>query len=180
LQSETIDNQAAIDAIQESKNRVASMALIHQKLYQGENLASIEMRNYFKTLGAAVLDGFGDKAKGIDFEVQMDKLELDVDSAIPIGLITSELLTNSMKYAFPDRKGKISIKLSKGENNLFELQVKDNGVGQIENAGKKSQKGFGSMLVQLLTAQLGGKIDVSTKNGRATIVQFPQQLKSVV
>ncbi|MEZ4930855.1 MAG: sensor histidine kinase [Saprospiraceae bacterium] len=178
LQSESITDKSALDAVQESKNRVASMALIHQKLYQGENLAAIEMRDYFETIGKAIKDSFGEKAENVSLEVNMPEIELDVDTAIPIGLITNELITNSLKHAFPDRHdGKISITLNQEKNGLFTLQIADN--GHSENGSEtKKEKGFGTLLVQLLTAQLGGKLEKSNESGTATMIQFYRQEKS--
>lgn len=181
IQSESIEDVAAFDAIQESKNRVTSMSLIHQKLYMGENLASVEMRNYFKTMGSAILEGFGSKADHIDLEVDMQEIELDVDAAIPVGLITNELITNSVKYAFPENKsGKIKISLEQLDNHEFKLVIADDGTPTQGKEKSKEGTGFGSLLVQLLTAQLGGNIDVSTNEGTAAIIHFPPQIKSAV
>ncbi|MCB0663763.1 MAG: sensor histidine kinase, partial [Saprospiraceae bacterium] len=179
LQSESISDKTALDAVQESKNRVASMALIHQKLYQGDNLAAIEMRDYFETIGKAIKDSFGEKAKNISFVVDMSTIELDVDTAIPIGLITNELVTNSLKHAFPDStEGQISIQLKKGDNGLLQLQIEDNGQPKPAHQDQQSSGGFGTLLIQLLTTQLGGNLHKSTEGGTSTIIEFPIQEKS--
>ena len=180
LQSESISNKSAFDAIQESKNRVSSMALLHQKLYQGENLAAIEMRDYFETIGKTIIDSFGEKAENVALKIDMSELELDVDTAVPIGLITNELITNSLKYAFPNKqKGQISITLTSEENGLLKLNIADNGQATQKEASSKKSKGFGTLLIQLLTTQLGGKLETSTAAGTSTIIQFPLQQKSV-
>ena len=172
LQSKTINDPSALDAVQESRNRVGSMALIHQKLYQGENLAAIEMRDYFETIGSTIINSFGAKAQGVELEVNMPEIELDVDTAIPIGLITNELITNSLKYAFQEKEGgKIFISMKKKEDNLIHLQIADNGIHQpigISEGGT----GFGTMLINLLTTQLGGELEQSTTQGTATIIKF--------
>jgi len=180
LQSESIDDPTAFDAVQESKNRVASMALIHQKLYQRDNLAAIEMRDYFETIGNAIIDSFGERAKRVALEIDMPELELDVDTAVPIGLITNELVTNSLKHAFPnDNHGRIFISLKKlGQDNL-ELIIADNGQS-VENQVKEADSGgFGSLLINLLTTQLGGQIDKQTEEGMSTIISFKLPEKSV-
>lgn len=180
LQSESISNKSAFDAIQESKNRVSSMALLHQKLYQGENLAAIEMRDYFETIGKTIIDSFGEKAENIALKIDMSELELDVDTAVPIGLITNELITNSLKYAFPNKqKGQISITLTTEENGLLKLNIADNGQATQEESSSKKNQGFGTLLIQLLTTQLGGRLETSTTAGTSTIIQFPLQQKSV-
>ena len=179
LQSESIQDPSAWDAVQESKNRVNSMALLHQKLYQGENLAAIEMRDYFETIGKTILDSFGEKAEHLSLQVEMPELELDVDTAVPIGLITNELVTNSIKHAFPGReKGKISIALSTDENDMLQLHISDNGQANANEGVSKDGGGFGTLLVQLLTAQLGGQLEKSTEEGTAITIRFPRQEKS--
>lgn len=180
LQSNSITDPTALDAVQESRNRVASMAMIHQKLYQGENLAAIEMRDYFETIGKAIIDSFGEKAENISLKVEMKDIELDVDTAVPVGLITNELITNSLKYAFPNnQKGQILITLAQEKNGLLKLHIADDGQGITNESVVKKEKGFGTLLVQLLTTQLRGKLDKSTEKGTSTIIQFPLQKKSV-
>jgi len=179
LQSESISDKSAFDAVQESKNRVASMALLHQKLYQGENLAAIEMRDYFETIGSTIIDSFGKKAENIALDIDMSEIELDVDTAVPIGLITNELITNSIKHAFPDQeKGQIRITLQQGENGLLKLLIADNGHPTAGEAVPKKDSGFGSLLIQLLTTQLGGTLETSTEHGTSTVIRFPLQQKS--
>jgi len=113
LQSAQIEDSATKDAMIASQNRVQSMGIIHQKLYQGTNLGAIEMKDYFVNLSDGILDAFDAEDK-IKIEFAMDELELDVDTAVPIGLIVNELLTNALKYAFPKTNtGKISIQLAK-------------------------------------------------------------------
>jgi two-component sensor histidine kinase len=179
LQSESISDKSAFDAVQESKNRVASMALLHQKLYQGENLAAIEMRDYFETIGSTIIDSFGKKAENIALDIDMSEIELDVDTAVPIGLITNELITNSIKHAFPDQeKGQIRITLQQDENGLLKLLIADNGRPAAGEAVSKKDSGFGSLLIQLLTTQLGGTLKTSTEKGTSTVIRFPLQQKS--
>lgn len=180
LQSESITDKNAYDAVQESKNRVASMAQIHQKLYQGENLAAVEMRDYFETIGEAIIDSFGQNAENISLKIDMSEIELDVDSAIPIGLITNELITNSIKHAFPNnQKGNILITLVQEENGLLKLTVADNGQPSNNKSVVNKDKGFGTLLIQLLTTQLGGNLEKSNQAGTSTMIQFPLQEKSV-
>lgn len=180
LQSESIDDQGAFDAVQESKNRVNSMALLHQKLYQGENLAAIEMRDYFETIGKAIMDSFGEKAENISLVIEMSEIELDVDTAVPIGLITNELITNSIKHAFPNKeKGQILVTLVQEESGLLKLNIADNSQTTRNKSEVKKQQGFGTLLIQLLTTQLGGKLEKSTEIGTSTMIQFPRQEKSV-
>lgn len=179
LQSESIQDPSAWDAVQESKNRVNSMALLHQKLYQRENLAAIEMRDYFESIGKTIMDSFGEKAESVSLHIEMPELELDVDTAVPIGLITNELVTNSIKYAFPGRrKGKISITLTTDENDMLQLHISDNGQANANEGAPKDGGGFGTLLVQLLTAQLGGQLEKLTEEGTAIIIRFPRQEKS--
>ena len=169
LQSAQIEDSATKDAMIASQNRVQSMGIIHQKLYQGENLGSIEMKDYFLNLSEGILDTFNADDK-VKIECAMDNLDLDVDTAVPIGLIVNELLTNALKYAFPEhKKGEISISLEKTENNHLKLKVADNGVGKVKGLAAKGT-GFGSQLVRLLTQQLNGKMTERTEQG--TLIEF--------
>lgn len=173
LQSASIEDPNALEAVRESQSRVRSMALIHQKLYQGENLAAVEMKDYFETMGEAVLHSFGPTARRVSLKVPMDSLEIDVDTAIPLGLIANELMTNSLKYAFPDgRPGALEISLVPEADSHFCLRISDNGVGLDGTSNQPKGTGFGSRLVQLLAVQLNGKVEQQTTGGMATIVRF--------
>ena len=157
LQSAQIEDPATKDAMIASQNRVQSMGIIHQKLYQGENLGSIEMKDYFINLSEGVLDSFNASDK-VKIECAMDNLELDVDTAVPIGLIVNELLTNALKYAFPEQEqGIIKLSLEKESDHNLKLEIRDNGVGKTRGIVPIGT-GFGSQLVKLLTQQLNGKM----------------------
>ncbi|MDC7999507.1 tetratricopeptide repeat protein [Aequorivita todarodis] len=170
LQSAKLEDGASKEAMLASQNRVQSMGIIHQKLYQGENLGSIEMKDYFMNLSEGVLDTFNAEEK-VKIECAMDDLNLDVDTAVPIGLIVNELLTNALKYAFPEGvKGQINISLTQKDNDLL-LEVSDNGVGKTEGLKPKGT-GFGTQLIQLLTQQLNGTISEDSKNGTAVFFNF--------
>lgn len=172
LQSAQIDDQGIKDAMQEGQNRVQSIGIVHQKLYQRDNLAAIEMKDYFLNLSESILDSFGAEDR-VTIECAMDQLEVDIDTAVPLGLIVNELLTNSLKYAYPDgRKGTVSIKLLKSAAGALHLEVADDGVGK-GNAVQGT--GFGSQLISLLTRQLGGTMREDVNNG--THVSFDFNLK---
>tara|TARA_R110000851_G_scaffold207537_3_gene359936 strand:- start:80694 stop:82571 length:1878 start_codon:yes stop_codon:yes gene_type:complete len=170
LQSAKLEDGASKEAMLASQNRVQSMGIIHQKLYQGENLGSIEMKDYFINLGEGVLDTFNAEEK-VKIECAMDDLNLDVDTAVPIGLIVNELLTNALKYAFPEgAKGQINISLIKEDDDLL-LKVTDNGIGKTEGSKPKGT-GFGTQLIQLLTQQLNGTVSEDYNNGTAVLFNF--------
>lgn len=172
LQSAQIDDQGVKDAMQEGQNRVQSIGIVHQKLYQGKNLGAIEMKDYFLNLSESILDSFGAEDR-VKIECAMDQLDVDIDTAVPLGLIVNELLTNTLKYAFPDgQHGKVQIKLNKTQEGNLHLEVSDDGVGK---RGLTQGTGFGTQLVSLLTQQLSGSMREEVKNG--TTIYFDFNLK---
>lgn len=172
LQSSQIDDQSTKDAMQESQNRVNSIGIVHQKLYQGTNLGAIEMKDYLLNLSESILDSFGAEEK-VELELAMETLDLDIDTAVPLGLIINELITNTVKYAFPNGKnGKLTIKLERKANSILQLIVADNGIGK---SGVIQGTGFGGQLISLLTNQLNGTMHEQNDNG--TIVTFDFKLK---
>lgn len=172
LQAAQTDSPSAQAVMQSSQNRVLSMGIIHQKLYQKENLAAIEMKDYFQNLGESILDSFNEAGR-IRIRCDMDALELDVDTAVPIGLIANELITNALKYAFVDMKsGEICVRLvNTNESNGLLFEVKDNGIGKPKNATAKGT-GFGTELVALLVQQLDGKLTLDTREGTTVSINF--------
>ena len=170
LQAARIVDPKILDAIEQSQQRVHSMGMIHQKLYLGEKLATVEMKDYFINLSDYIIHSYG-KNDQVAINLEMDELELDVDMAISIGLIVNELITNSLKYAFPDdRKGIIHLALKK-KADLFVLQVKDNGIGMPTDT-QVNGTGFGTHLVDLLVKQLDGKMILVTNQGTSVRIQF--------
>jgi two-component sensor histidine kinase len=169
LQSSQVKEQSTKDAIQESQNRVNSIGIVHQKLYQGTNLGAIEMKDYVLNLSESILDSFGAEEK-ITLELAMENFDLDIDTAIPLGLIINELITNTIKYAFPNnQKGKLVIKLEKQHDTILHLVVSDNGVGK---SGITHGTGFGGQLISLLTQQLNGTMIEENQNGTTVIFDF--------
>ena len=174
LQSAQLEDSATKDAMIASQHRVQSMGIIHQKLYQGEQLGSIDMKDYFVNLSDGILDTFNAENQ-VKIECAMEQLELDVDTAVPIGLIVNELLTNALKYAFPkNSKGKIEISMSRPNPDVLSLKVVDNGIGKTNGLTPKGT-GFGSQLIKLLTQQLNGHMEENNENG--TSVQFKFKIK---
>ena len=171
LQAEKIKDPKIISAIEESRNRVYSMSMIHQKLYQGLNLSSIGMKEYLIDLSQHISDSYGGDGR-IAFNYDLEEMELDVDSAIPMGLIVNELLTNSFKHAFPDHvKGLINITCRHITENRILLEVGDDGIGLLEFDKEDDQgRGFGTELIDLLIQQLDGSI--MTINGLGTKIRM--------
>lgn len=173
LQSAHIQDPDVQQAMQASQNRVQSMSILHQKLYQGEHLAFIEMKTYFRTLSETVLYSYNETGR-IAIEYPMDEIELDVDTAIPVGLIVNELLTNCLKYAFPAQKtGTVQLSLTDIGHDRLQLQIADDGIGKV--TGIKTQgTGFGTQLVSLLTRQLDGTLHQEVADGTRILIQFPK------
>lgn len=171
LQSAKMDNPDMQEAMLASQNRVQSMGILHQKLYQSEHLAFIEMKNYFQNLCENILDSYNETDR-IKVDIDMKEVDLDIDTAVPLGLIVNELFTNSLKYAFPvGTKGIIKLSLENLADGNFKLKVSDNGVGKTLNASPKGT-GFGTQLVDLLTRQIDGKLVQEVSNGTMISINF--------
>ncbi len=172
LQTAQIKDANIKDAMFQIQSRIESMSMIHQNLYHGKRLTSIGMRTYFIKLADYILDSYGARDR-ITMVYKMKDIELNVDIATPIGLIVNELVTNSLKYAFPGNvEGTITIELEETDS-VLELRVMDNGVGFTEETEVQGT-GFGTQLVKLLTQQLDGKMRL--KNNKGTDIFFEFQL----
>lgn len=171
-QSAYLDNDDALLAIRNSQNRMHAMSLIHQKLYQSDNLAQIDMDWYIKELVDYMQECFGTDRK-IQFELENEPIKLDVAQAVPLGLILNEAISNTIKYAFPEgRKGKvfISFQITDGEN--CELRIADNGVGLPDGFDADSSDSLGMSLMTGLTVQLNGELDMWNDNGLVLRIKF--------
>lgn len=175
LQSAKIDDPEVQDAMLASQNRVQSMGILHQKLYQSEHLAFIEMKNYFQNLCENILDSYNEIDR-IKVDIDMKEVELDIDTAVPVGLIVNELMTNSLKYAFPNgKKGSIKLSLENLDKDNLSLKISDNGIGKSLNTKAKGT-GFGTQLVDLLTRQIDGKLIQEVNNGTIISINFKRQM----
>ena len=160
LQAATLTDTGALAAMRAGQSRVQSIGLLHQKLYREENLAAIRMDDYLTDLATTLLETY--EADGrIHVTVSAPTLDLDVDRAIPLGLIANELLTNSIKYAFPRDHfgadaGAVELTLEQGDERAYVLRVADNGIGH-DGADDPRGTGFGTQLITLLTRQLQGE-----------------------
>ena len=170
-QSHYLKDKAALTAIRDSQHRVNSISLIHQKLYQSENLASIGMVAYIHDLVSHLKDSFD--TGNIIFEIKVDNIDLDVSQAVPIGLILNEAITNAMKYAFKDRaNGKIKIALVHKHEEVFELTVEDNGVGMPEDYDISVSTSLGMTLIRGLSEDLEGEFAIFNNNGTVIKTSF--------
>ncbi|GGD46888.1 hypothetical protein GCM10011514_08630 [Emticicia aquatilis] len=175
LQSAKIEDPEIQDAMLASQNRVQSMGILHQKLYQSEHLAFIEMKNYFQNLCENILDSYNETER-IEVDIEMNEIELDVDTAVPVGLIVNELLTNSLKYAFPNgKKGTIKLSLENIDKDNLSLKISDNGIGKSLDTKAKGT-GFGTQLVDLLTRQIDGKLVQEINDGTMISINFKRQI----
>ncbi len=173
LQSDYVEDPAALDAVTEGRNRVQSMGLIHQKLYTGENLAAVDMEDYIQELTDHLLASFGVSHR-IQVSTSVQVPALDVDSAIPLGLIINELVTNALKHAFPaDRQhGVVFIRLWIDEKQQLCLEVADDGEGVMQANGDVSSTSFGTDLIRLLSKKLKGTMEQRTSGGFKTLIRF--------
>ncbi|MEJ2629378.1 MAG: sensor histidine kinase, partial [bacterium] len=173
LQSNKIENQSCLFALQVSMRRINSMALIHEKLYRSENLSSINFTDYIKSLAQHLLKSYDNKGKHIELKFNLDKIFLGIDTAIPCGLILNELITNSLKHAFlKNRKGKISISFTRLKNKTYTLRVSDNGVGIAESIDYLHNDSLGLTLIRTLADQIEGEAIFENKNGTVCTLNF--------
>jgi len=165
LQSRYITDETTRSAFVESQNRVRAMALVHEKLYQSTDLSKIDLSNYLTYLGNSLFQFFGIKGKGIMLTMDIRDISLATDTAIPLGLMINELISNSLKYAFPDgRKGEVSVTVYRQAHTLTIL-FKDNGVGIPADLDWRNTKSLGLRLVISLVEQLDGTIELDRSAG---------------
>ncbi|KAF3889167.1 MULTISPECIES: sensor histidine kinase [Nostocales] len=174
LQSEYIKDKDDLEIFQQSQMRIESMALIHQKLYQSQDLARIDFGEYIRDLVASLFSSYEVNTNVISLTVNVERVLLSLDAAIPCGLIITELVSNSLKYAFPKSKtGEISIELQVENNNVLNLKVRDNGIGLPKKFDLKNTTSLGLQLVDALTNQLSGNIKIKSADGVEVEIVFP-------
>ena len=173
LQSKYIKDKAALEVFKESQRRARSMALIHKMLYQSVDLKCINFGEYIETLTEEL---FRTYATGDNIHLKMDvgDILLDTNTAVPLGLIVNELVSNSLKHAFPDnRVGRISVEFNK--NNQYNFSVSDNGVGLPADFDYRKANSLGMRLVNTLVDQIHATMIVHQENGTCFKIKFSEE-----
>ncbi|WP_316847151.1 histidine kinase dimerization/phosphoacceptor domain -containing protein [Pedobacter psychrodurus] len=171
-QSYYLEDLSAIEAIKESQHRLKSIALIHQKLYQTENLATINIQPYIVELVEYLKESLNDD-KMISFELNILNLELDISKAVPLGLIINEAITNIFKYAYPNiRGGKVIITLKECKEDHYQLFIKDNGIGLPADFDYEQSNTLGIILMKGLSAQIDGIFTMENNDGVSLSLTF--------
>jgi two-component sensor histidine kinase len=174
LQMSYIRDKKAIELFKESKNRVYSMALIHEKLYQSDSLAKIDLPEYVRGLATNLFLSYGVSERLIKPVISVESVPLDIDRLIPFALIVTELISNSLKHAFPDLSereevtGEVRIELGRGPNDKLLLTVSDNGVGLPAGLEIMKSGSLGLKLVNVLVRQLRGTMEQGSGPGTGT------------
>ncbi|WP_052402912.1 sensor histidine kinase [Methanococcoides methylutens] len=174
LCSMEFDDSSVVQAFMESRSRVMSMSLIHEELYQSTDMESINFADYIQKLSAELISSYS-LDKDIELELRVEDIFLSMDTAIPLGIIINELVTNSLKHAFEGMSGKICIDLKHGDENKFILFVSDNGVGFPEGIDYKKSTSLGLQLLKTLVDQIGGTIDMDRNCGTAFTIIFNEK-----
>ena len=169
LQENTLEGKAKEELIK-SKSRIMSISLVHEMLYQHENFESIEFIPYMKRLSDLLFGMYGNE-KGISVNIGSDVASLPLTAMVQLGIMVNELLTNSIKYAFEEEKGKIDISLNKDEN-AYLLTYSDNGIGNENPETLLNSKSLGVKLIYLTTKQLKGSLKISSPKGLKYEMRF--------
>ena len=176
LQSDTLEDPEILRVFRNSTDRIRSMALVHENLYQSGDLARINGINYIHKLVEYFFDTYGDLAENVIPHIRVDvpSLLLDMDTAIPLGLILTELLANALKHAFPLAKtGEIHVHAYLAPAGNLILEVRDNGIGFPRDFDIRESKSLGMQLVTLLTQQVKGSLEVKGGNGTTVTLTIP-------
>ena len=173
LQANSIEDDQTKEILKESQNRVYAMSAIHETLHGSENLSEIDLKKYLYKISTAVFQSSSVNPKKVRLINDIEEMPISINQASPIGLIINELISNSLKYAFPDdRKGEINVSVKKRDNQL-ELVLEDNGVGLPDGFDWKNSSTLGLKLVRtLIENQLDGSIDMESKNGTKFTIKF--------
>jgi len=169
MQARKVTDVDTKEALNSSRTRVQSMSLLHQNLYQGEEITEVNVSDYIEEMVKTIVNTYNVN-DNIELNLDIENLDLDVDVLMPLGLVANELICNALKYAFVGRdKGKLDISLeSQGDTIIF--RVKDDGVGLAEDSLPVKKESLGARLINLFTERLGGKLDVKGSNGTEVII----------
>jgi two-component sensor histidine kinase len=174
LQSITIDDKKTLQMFKDIQNRIRSIALVHEKLYQSKDLSNVNLKEYIADLIHALLISYEGRKRRVSLKADVDNIFLSLDTVTPCGMIISELVSNSLKYAFPDEsKGEIIIGFHLTDDGEVNLRISDNGIGLPEGLDFRNAKSLGFKLICKLTEdQLKGTVELEDRKGTAFLVKF--------
>ena len=172
LQATYVTSKESVQLFRESENRIKSMTIIHNKLYNSKNYERIDFGDYVKTLIDNLFLSYGVSKADIRTKIDVRNVKLNIDTAIPCGLIINELVSNSLKHAFRDGKGSMNIKLQSDEERQFTLTVEDDGPGLPNDFNFLTSNTLGMKLVHLLSSQIGGSIQFESNDGTKYVMKF--------
>jgi len=175
LQANASKDEGVRSQLRESRDRVKSMALIHEKLYQAGASRRIDFSAYLRDLVMQLRHSYVERTERVRVETDLDECELDMDLSVPCGMIVNELLTNSLKHAFPgDREGSITVSLRRGEGGTILLRVSDDGVGMPPDLDREEPSTLGLRIMKMLVRQVGGTLELEAKAGTSTLLTFQE------
>ena len=180
LQADKFEDEKVREAFREAQNRVISMALIHEELYKGEGTDTLDFSAYLRELAESLFQTYRLSSKNVSLCMNLEENAFfDMDTAVPLGIIVNELISNSLKYAFTEKhQGVIQIKLCREEmtnemhNSLFSLTVSDNGKGLPENLEVACIESLGLQLVSTLVDQIDGELELKREQGTEFRITF--------
>jgi PAS domain S-box-containing protein len=176
LQSNVLQDERLLAILRESRDRVRTMALIHEKLYQSSDLARIEFKQHIRDLALMVFRSYSPSSNAIKLDVQVDDVSLAIETAVPLSFILNEIVSNCLKHAFPEgREGRITIQFLQDAHGRFHLVVSDNGVGLPADFSLVDSGSLGLRLVQILVDQLSGEFTYRSNGGAQFEVTFDGQ-----
>ncbi len=174
LQIDRVTDEAVLNMLRESQNRIKSMALIHQTLYQQQDFVQVDFGNFLDTLAPMLVSSYGMDAQHISLVIDAFDMQLSIHTAIPCGLVVNELISNALKHAFPKgRQGEIRIKMARDTEKFAILTVTDDGIGISDEIDLTQCATLGLQLVNLLTDQLGGEMTINRAMPTRFALRFP-------
>ncbi|MEX1236822.1 MAG: histidine kinase dimerization/phosphoacceptor domain -containing protein, partial [Pseudomonadales bacterium] len=181
IQAETIENPQFANLLGESQQRIKSMSLIHENLYQSDNLLEIDFEDYINMLANSLCRFYTIPGVSIGLDIQVEDVNLDIETAVPCGLIINELISNSLKHAFVGKEGRGTISVSfRNIGCRYVLQISDNGIGLPEDFEPNASSSMGMEIVSILTQQLDGRLHIDGRCGASFEISFPRKEKASV
>lgn len=175
LQARQVKDQGTLEMFKESQNRIRSIALVHEELHDARDLSQVDFASHIRSLTSHLFRSYGVRSDRVGLKIDVEDVFLSMDAAIPCSLLINELVSNSLKYAFPsNRKGEIRIDLRRGPGDEVKLIVGDNGAGLPKDMDFRGCETLGMQLINALSDQLGGTVELAADAGTKFIITFPR------